>query len=147
MVDVFFASVVAYVPDQKGAFMRSGDRGMSIQSSKRSMVVSLQFEKAQLPPFNDILVLGRKSPVGMSGVTKSLEYLVPNNFEVVALEHDVVEAMVVNKAILKRMSVDTLTEVLAEAVFPYMSDVEIMKVDLTVRVNFEGRLENDQDDG
>ena len=107
---------------------------------KQQFNVSLSFEKAQLPPFSDILLLGRRSPIGISGITKSIEYLVPDNFEVMPLDEAVVEAMVVNKAILKRMSKEKLLEVLRTAVFPYMSESEIMKVDLTVRISYSGTL-------
>jgi len=111
-----------------------------MKSSKMSFAVSLQFEKAQLPPFSDILLLGRKSPIGMSGIAKSLEYLVPNNFDIIPVDNETVEAMVVNKAILKRMPVDELVKVLEDAVFPYMSEEEIMKVDFSVRITYEGQV-------
>lgn len=114
-----------------------------IQGNK-TFSLSIAFEKAQLPPFNDVLLLGHKSPVGMSGIMKSIEFLVPNNFEVIPFEDQTVEAMVVNKAILKRMPKDKLIAVLKEAVIPYMSENEIMKVDLVVRIHMEGSLENDE---
>jgi hypothetical protein len=108
--------------------------------SKQTFSVSLSFEKAQLPPFNDILLLGRKSPIGMSGVKKSLDFLVPDNFEIVPMEGPTVQAMVVNKAILKRLSIEKVIGVLQEAVIPYMSETEIMKVDLSVKVYFTTEL-------
>lgn len=111
-----------------------------MEQAKRSFTVSLSFEKAQLPPFNDILLLGRRSPIGMGGITKSLEYLIPDNFDVIPVDDPVVEAMVVNRSILKRVPADKIVEILKDAVIPFMTEVEIMKVDFSVRISYETRV-------
>lgn len=122
---------------------RSRVEVMALTASKQTFNVTLSFEKAQLPPFNDILLLGRKSPIGMSGVKKSLDFLVPDNFEIVSMEDATVEAMVVNKSILKRLSIAKLIALLQESVIPYMSETEIMKVDISVRISFSAELPRD----
>jgi hypothetical protein len=102
-----------------------------------NFTVSIGFEKAHLPPFQDILVLGRKCPVGMSGITKSLDFLLPDGFEVFETDSDDVEALVVNKSILKRMPFEKIVKILEERVFPFMCDTEMIKVDFSVKVSYE----------
>ena len=96
--------------------------------------VNLTFEKAQLPPFSDILVLGRKSPVGMSGISKSLEFLLPNHFDLIPVDDPVVEGIVINGSITKRVPIEKVLKVLAARVFPFMSETEMIRVDFSVRV-------------
>ncbi len=103
-----------------------------------AFLVSLAFEKAQLPPFSDILLLGRKCPIGMEGMRKSMEFLVPNNYEVFPIDADPVEAMVINRNILKRMPVEKIVGILKERVLPFVSETEIVRVDFTVRVSYQG---------
>ncbi|MBF0263434.1 MAG: hypothetical protein HQL97_16535 [Magnetococcales bacterium] len=43
--------------------------------------VSLEFEAISLPPFKDILVLAKKCPVGMIGISKCLGLIAPDGFE------------------------------------------------------------------
>lgn len=100
--------------------------------------VSLSFQKAQLPPFSDILVLGRKCPVGTTGIRKSMEYLIPNNFDVVEIPDATVEAIVINRVILSRMPIERVLQVLRSHVFPFMCDYEVMRVDFSVRVSYQG---------
>lgn len=101
--------------------------------------INLNMEPIKLPPVSDILVLARKHPQGKIGVMESFRFIAPDEFEMfdVNSEHPVVEAILVNKKILARVPKDVLLTVLAEHVFPYMSQGEAVKVDLNVKLTFE----------
>ncbi len=99
--------------------------------------VHLSFEEIRLPPFEDILILGKKCPQGKIGVYKSFELLVPNEFEAFEIEDEIVEAIFVNKKILKKLDRDKIITILREKVFPYISESEILKVDLKLRIFYD----------
>ncbi|MCJ7616648.1 MAG: hypothetical protein MUO43_08950 [Desulfobacterales bacterium] len=99
--------------------------------------VSLNFEGAQLPPFEDILLLGRRCPHGKTGIAKCLDLLSPEGFELVELDNDVVQAMLVSKRILKRMPIDKIIGILKEKVFPFITSGEIVKINFNVKVYFD----------
>ena len=107
------------------------------EESNRKFSVQLSFEEIRLPPFEDILILGRKSPQGRIGVYKSFELLVPNEFETFEIEDEVVEAIFVNKRVLKKLDKDKIIEILREKVFPYVSECEILKVDFKLRIYYD----------
>lgn len=110
---------------------------MKDEATKRKFIAQLSFEEIRLPPFEDILILGKKSPQGKIGVYKSFELLVPNEFEAFEIEDEVVEAVFVNKRILKKLDQDKIMDILREKVFPYISDSEILKVDLKLRIFYD----------
>lgn len=99
--------------------------------------VSLRFEGIKLPPFQDILLLGKKCPQGKIGVSKCLNLLAPETFELVEIDDPIVEAMLISKHILKRMTAENVIKILKEKVFPYITPGEIIKIDFSVRVYFE----------
>lgn len=103
----------------------------------KKLSVSITFEEIRLPPFDDILILGSKCPHGRVGVTKCLNLLSPDNFELIHVEDSLAEAILVNKKILKRMSGEKILKVLKERVFPYITKGEIVKVDFKVTVAYE----------
>ncbi|WP_321285842.1 hypothetical protein [uncultured Sunxiuqinia sp.] len=105
--------------------------------SKRKYSVQLSFEEIRLPPFEDILILGKKSPQGKLGLYRSFELLVPNEFEVFEIDHSAVEAVFINKRLLKKVDKDKIIVLLNERVFPYASENEILKVDLRLKVFYE----------
>ena len=65
------------------------------------------------------------------------DLLEPERFELVEIEHEVVETMLVNKSIMKRMPVEAIIEVLGQEVFPYISTGEIVKVDFKVKISVD----------
>lgn len=99
--------------------------------------VQLSFEEIRLPPFEDILILGRKCPQGKIGVSNSFEFLVPNEFEVFEIDDAAVEAIFINKRVLKKIKVDKIIGILKDKVFPYVSESEIIKVDFKMRIFYD----------
>ena len=99
--------------------------------------VKLAFEEIKLPPFEEILILGKKCPQGKIGVYKSFEFLVPNEYELVEIVSDIVEAIFINKRLLKKISKESIISILEEKVFPYISECEILKVDFKLKVMYD----------
>ena len=103
----------------------------------KKYTVQLSFEEIRLPPFEDILILGKKCPQGKIGVYKSFELLVPNEFDVFEIEHEIVEAVFINKRVLKKMDKDKIISILQEKVFAFVSECEILKVDFKLKVFYD----------
>jgi len=99
--------------------------------------VSLNFEGIKLPPFEDILLLGRRCPHGKIGIAKCLDLLSPEGFELVELDNDVVQALLVSKRMLKRMPIDKIISILKEKVFPFITNGEIVKINFNVKIYFD----------
>lgn len=98
--------------------------------------VNLSFEEIKLPPFEDILVLGKNSTQGKKGIYKSVELLVPNGYETIEVEDEKVEAMFVNKRILAKMPKDEIIAILKKNVFDYISEGELLKVSFKINVSY-----------
>lgn len=106
-------------------------------SSSKKYSIKLSFEEIKLPPFEDILILGKKYPQGKIGLHKSFELLVPNEFEVFEMNDVIVEAVFINRKILKKFDKDKLIEILRENIFPYVSESEIIKVNLSLIITYD----------
>lgn len=98
--------------------------------------INLSFEEIKLPPFQDILVLGKNSPQGKIGLCKSFELLVPNGFDIIEINDDKVEAVFINKKILTKISSDKIIEILKSKVFQFISERELIKVDFKVAISY-----------
>jgi hypothetical protein len=105
--------------------------------------LNLAFEEIKLPPFEDILVVGRNSQHGKLGLTKALELMLPNRFQTFEVEDERVQAIFVNKRILEKMDIEKILEILRDKVFKSISEEEMIKVDFLVKIqieNIEGEL-------
>jgi hypothetical protein len=103
--------------------------------AKYSLILS--FEEVRFPPFEDIVIIGKKCPQGKIGLSKSFELLVPDEFEIFEVEDKIVEAVFINRKILKKINKERVINLLKEKVFPYVSESEILKVDLRIKVLFD----------
>lgn len=108
-----------------------------MEDTPRKYSVQLSFEEVRLPPFEDILILGKKCPQGKIGVNKSFEFLVPNEYEVIETPDDIIEAVFINKKVLKKMPHEKILDILKVKVFPFVSECEVVKVDFNVCVSYE----------
>ncbi|ACL05272.1 conserved hypothetical protein [Desulfatibacillum aliphaticivorans] len=108
-----------------------------MENTKKNLFVSLSFEKTSLPPFEDVLILGRDCPLGMNGVGQCLDLLVPDGYDRFEVDDDHVTAIIVNKSILNRISTRQLIEILQKRVFPYVGRKEIIKVDFAIKIAYD----------
>lgn len=100
--------------------------------------VNLAFVSIKLPPVTDILILGKKYPQGKIGVSEAFKLIAPDEFEMFDVDDDdVVEAVLINKNILKRMEKDRVLNILRKYVFPHIAKGEAIKVDFTVTINYD----------
>jgi len=98
--------------------------------------ITLRFEEIKLPPFDEILVMGVNSPHGKHGISKSFELLIPNGFEIIDIKEKFVEAVFVSKRILVKLPPEKLLKILSDKVFPYVSEGELVRVDLKVCISY-----------
>ena len=103
----------------------------------RKYSIQLSFEEIRIPPLEDILILGKKCPQGKTGIYKSFQLLVPNEFEAFEVEDEIVEAVFINRRLLKKLDKDKIIEILRKRVFPYVSECEILKVDFKLKIFYE----------
>jgi len=98
--------------------------------------VNLNFHEIKLPPFEDILVVGKQAPHGKTGISKSFELLIPNGFEIIETNFENIECVFINRRILAKMPSEKIIKMLAQKVFPYVTESEIVKVDFKITISF-----------
>jgi len=99
--------------------------------------INLSFKEINLPPFEDILVVGNQSKQGRVGLSKSFDYLVPMSFDMVEIDDEDVAVVFISRKVLKKVPKDKVIRILKEKVFPFVSNDEILKVDFKISVTYE----------
>lgn len=100
-----------------------------------SYTVQLRIQSIELPPFQDILVLAMNSPSGKLGVQKALELIAPDQFKMIEILAFNVEAIYINKRILKKMNEEDVVKILKRNVFPSISEGELLNVSFNVSIS------------
>jgi len=101
------------------------------------------FHTIELPPFHDVLILSKKCPHGLKGISECIGLLAPDGYEYIEMNEMTVEAIVVSKKLLKRLPLEKIKDVLRNHVFPHLNTGEMTRVDFSVKIhidNIEGKL-------
>jgi hypothetical protein len=116
-----------------------------MQISETSYLVNLDFEPIKLPPVTDILVLGKKVPQGKMGVLHSFHLISPDVFELIEIENEEnIEAVIVNKNLLSKLSKENIITILRKYVFPYVAKGESVRVNFNIQIfqhNIKGAID------
>ena len=120
-----------------------------MDQSRMSYTVNLDFEVITFPPVTDILVMGKKVPQGKQGILHSFELILPDTFALHEINDQAfpqIDAVIINKAILVKMPVQEVVNILKENIFPYVSRGETIKVNFGIHIyqkNIIGEIPNE----
>ncbi|GAB0118594.1 hypothetical protein [Acidisoma sp. 7E03] len=90
-----------------------------------------------LPPIEDGLVLGSRSPIGHIAVSRALTLLSSTPYQHVPIEDDVISDVLIRSAILRKMSVDSIVGFVLREIKPLMGPEEILHLGLDVELTIE----------
>ncbi len=80
----------------------------------RKALVDLELSTFEIPPSGDILVLGKRSPIGRQAAKRMLDVVAPGQFELIDPEDDLIEALLVKKYLFLRANRERLINAVIE---------------------------------
>lgn len=107
----------------------------------RRATLSLKMSEFEMPPMQDLLVIGRKAPIGPEAVRRMAEALSPEQFTVVRIEHPKVEAVLIRNSLLQLMERDTLIKIVLEEADRMISDTMVIRSELKIEVTVHREVE------
>ncbi len=97
----------------------------------RKALVDLELSTFEIPPSGDILVLGKRCPIGQQAAKKMLDTVAPGQFELINVEDDLIEALLVKKYLFLRANKERLVNAVVE------ESKAIMGQDCMIRIRCE----------
>jgi hypothetical protein len=114
---------------------------MPASSGTPKFLLQARIKEFAIPPITDGLVIGREASIGTVALQKALNLLVPDHFEHVTIDDEIVADMLIKSILLRRLTKDRLIKFLMEQVKPFMSQKDIVHVQLDLEVSLTGELE------
>jgi hypothetical protein len=90
-----------------------------------------------LPPIDDGLVLGIRSPIGHVAVGRALSLLSSTSYEHIPITDDVIGDILIRTAILRKVDSAAIVEFVLREIKPLMGPEEILHLDLDVELQIE----------
>lgn len=80
----------------------------------RRAQINIRLSDFEIPPMQDILLIGKKAPIGPEAVRRMVDAMSPEQYEVICLDHQIFEALVIKKSLLKQISQEKLLPIILE---------------------------------
>ncbi len=101
--------------------------------SRRAML-SLKFSEFEMPPMQDLLIIGKRAPIGPEAVRRMAEALSPEQFSVIKIDHPKIEAVLIRNSLLQMMDEQVLLGIIMEETENMISDTMVIRSELKVEV-------------
>ncbi len=118
--------------DKKEEFKMKAER-------KRKSIVDMELSTFEIPPSGDVLILGKRCPIGPEGAKRMLDSVAPDQFECVLLNEENVDAIFCKKHLFLRVEKERLIKAIKEEANAIMGPECMirMRCDVTVTVKRE----------
>lgn len=103
----------------------------SVDSAKKAEI-TMRMAEFEMPPMQDILIVGRRAPIGPEAARRMVDILSPEQYEIINVDHPVIEAMVVRKALFNMLPQEKLVALLLEEGGKVANESTIIKAQVTI---------------
>ena len=105
-----------------------------IQATKKAEI-NMRFSEFEMPPMQDVLIVGRRAPIGPEAARRMVDILSPDQYEIIRIEHEYVEAIVVRRSILNILSADKLVPIIMTEGGRIANESMIIKAQVNITLN------------
>lgn len=108
--------------------------GNRIEGSKKAEI-NMRFSEFEMPPMQDVLLVGNRAPIGPEAVRRMVDVLSPEQYEIIKVEHEFIEAIVVRKSLLNMLSQDKLVPIIMEEGGIIANESMIIRAQVNITLN------------
>jgi len=94
----------------------------------------MELSTFNIPPSGEILVVGKRSPIGAQAAKAMLDTVAPGQFELIQPKDDVIDGILTKKYLFLRADKDTLIKAILEESKPIMTDQSMITIKCDIRI-------------
>jgi len=108
----------------------------------RKALFSMKLSEFEIPPIQDVLLIGRRAPIGPEAVKRMIDLMCPGQYEIHLIEEGPLEAVVIRKSLSKMVSNEKLLEIVLNEANKVASETTLLKaqVDIVLAISLEVEL-------
>lgn len=103
----------------------------------RKARLSLKMTEFEVPPMQDLLVIGKRAPIGPEAVRRMAEALSPEQYTVINIDHPKVEAVLIRNSILQMMDKEVLINIVLDEADQLISDTMVIRSELKIEISVQ----------
>jgi len=115
---------------------RKGEKtmGSRIEGTKKAEI-NMRFSEFEMPPMQDVLIVGKMAPIGPEAAKRMVDILSPDQYEIIKVEHNFVEAVVIRRSLLSMLPREKLISIIMEEGEKIANESMIIKAQVNITLN------------
>jgi len=105
-----------------------------IEGTKKAEI-NMRFSEFEMPPMQDVLIVGKRASIGPEAARRMVDILSPDQYEIIKIEHEYVEAIVVRKSLLNMLSQHKLVSIIMEEGGKIANESMIIRAQINITLN------------
>lgn len=101
---------------------------------KRKAEITLRLSEFEIPPMRDILVIGKRAPIGPEAAKRMADAVAPDRFMVIPVNDKTIEAILLRKTILQLVPQERLVLLIIEEAKEIMQKENVVRVGLNIEI-------------
>lgn len=115
--------------------MSSKETSQSIEPLRKADI-AIKLSEFEIPPMQDIMLVGKKAPIGPEAVRQMVDAVSPGQYEIVRLnDQEIFEAVVIKKSLLKLLPKEKLLSVVIEEGNRIASESMVVKAQINITIH------------
>jgi hypothetical protein len=107
----------------------------------RKATLSLKISEFEVPPMQDLLILGKNAPIGPEAVKRMAQALSPEQFLIIKIDHPKVEAILIRQSLVQMLDQNVLLGIILEEADRMISDNMVLRSELKIEVSVQREVE------
>lgn len=100
----------------------------------RSAEISIRLSEFEIPPMKDVLLIGKRAPIGPEAAKRMVDALSPEQYEIIPVHEGPLEALIVRKPLLNIIPREKLLSILMDEGLKITSENMLIKAQISVAV-------------
>jgi hypothetical protein len=101
----------------------------------RKATLDLKISEFEVPPMLDLLIIGKKAPIGPEAARRMAEAMSPDQFTLFRLDHPKIEGVLVRNSVLQMLDYALLMKIVMEEAEHLLLDSMVLRAELKVTVS------------
>ncbi|MFF0825818.1 hypothetical protein ACFYU8_06665 [Brevibacillus sp. NPDC003359] len=107
----------------------------------RKATLSLKISEFEVPPMQDLLIIGRKAPIGPEAVRRMADALSPEQFTLLKMNHPKIEAVLLRNTLLQMIDEKLLMKIILEEAERMISDSMVLRSELKIALTVQREVD------
>ncbi|SHH34153.1 hypothetical protein SAMN02745221_02177 [Thermosyntropha lipolytica DSM 11003] len=102
------------------------------KEGSKKIEINIRISEFEVPPIQDVLVVGKKAPIGPEAARRMVDVLSPDQYDILKIEHPFIEAVIIRKALCRIISPEKIIKIIIEESEKIMDEDMLIKMQLDI---------------